>query len=161
MMMMLDQYTPSDVDLSSNVTQAECWEQLDNKYANPTVVCSHLMNEYLEWKPESRWSKSTVVLKVADLVNSFYKDLRAIDKQGELINGELLINHSVKCLPQYDKEEIIKLRTSEDKKPPNVRRSAYEIISGYLKETKEGLEKYGCWINEKEVAAKDKDKRIC
>ena len=87
---MIDKATPPWLDILSNTTIEEAWQQMDARFANTRVVAQAALADYSAFTPKAK-SKNEKLIEVAEHVNHIYSDLCAVGKGGELDKTENLI----------------------------------------------------------------------
>ena len=133
--------TPSHIDVLANNTLAEIWEQLDAHYASTRVVSEQTLADYSAFIPMEK-SKNERLIEVANHVNKTHGDLLRVGKESEMEKTEHLILKVLKWLDVYHKDELVDLFNADEKVPVTQRQGVFQITTTYLKQTRLNLLKY-------------------
>ena len=76
---LLDEHTPNSIHLAHNETLEQCWFDLKSKYANSTAVCSKVIKELSDYKPNSSWTDHVKLIKLEALITKTYRALKCVD----------------------------------------------------------------------------------
>ena len=142
MITLLDENTPSTINLANNDTLEQCWEDLNNRYANPTVIVAKVSKTFLDFKPKSNWSSQLALLQLESIVTDTYKSLKCVDRLKQLTEVDHMLAHAMECLPETYRDQVYHLQLDNAEKgesalPP------FEVFYSYLKDKKKALEKFG------------------
>ena len=143
---LLHENTPASINLLNCETKEEAFKELKDRYANPNVVCTTLINEFLAFKPSAKLSNVRQLMEVEQKLTGLYKDLVTVKEEEQLTRSQFMINHAVKSLPQEYQDEIVKLLLTNDKKAAGQKSSLWEIVHTYLKDTRKGIERHASWL---------------
>ena len=159
MILILDEKTPSTINLSNNETLEECWNDLLNRYANPAAVVSKVTKEYLEFKPDSKWDQHITLLKLEAMVATTYKALKCVDRLDQLTHVDRMLSHAMECLPETYRDQVIHKQLENANKATGHQALPWDVFHKFLKEKKLSLEKYGGY--DLDAILSEKPKKYC
>ena len=97
---MLNEYTPKEIQLKNCATVEEAWLKLDSKYANPFLVTSILIDDFVKFSPKGKTPEAKLV-DLRDMLVKIEDDLTSVKSEGELSSNTWLHNKVVQDLPMY------------------------------------------------------------
>ena len=139
--LMLDRSTPKWLDILSNSTIDEAWQQLDARFANTRVVAQAALADYSAFVPKSR-SKNDRLIEVAEHVNRVYSDLCAVDKGGELDQTENLILKVLEWVDKDHRDDLVDLYRKDEQAPKERQVGVFQLTYKFLKDNRLNLMKY-------------------
>ncbi|MCP4116050.1 MAG: hypothetical protein GY737_11720 [Desulfobacteraceae bacterium] len=158
--MMLQSSTPTWVDILSNSSLAEVWEQLDARFASTRVVSEAALKDYQNYVPAKK-SKNERLIEVAEHVSRTYRDLQSVGKEQEMDQVEHLILKVLDWLDSYHKDELVDLLMKDEKALPAQRVGTFKLIFNYLKTTRMNLLKYHTFTADVEKTETKTYCRVC
>ena len=97
---LLNEHSPKETELRNCSTVAEAWILLDSKYANPHLISTILIDDYVKFQPRGKTQEA----KLVDIRNNLVKlddDLKSVDCQKELETNSWIHQKVFKDLPLY------------------------------------------------------------
>ena len=163
---MLDEHTPEDIKLSHCSSLNECWQRLISRYSNPAVIASSLIKEFLNYKPDPKWSDSKTLIQVEEFTAAMLKDLTIAHQEGQITNNQLMVDTLVLKLPVKYREKLVEVRMENDRAPAHLRKPVWNLVWDYIKSTKVSLEANAPWLcdetgGEDEKSGGEKGKKFC
>ncbi|MCP4114994.1 MAG: hypothetical protein GY737_06220, partial [Desulfobacteraceae bacterium] len=132
--LMLQHSTPDWLDVLSNSSLTEVWEQLDARFASTRVVSEAALKDYVAFIPTKK-SKNERLIEISEHVSKTYRDLQSVGKEKEMDQVEHLILKVLNWLDQYHKDELGDLLMKDEKALPAQRVGAFKLTFNYLKTT--------------------------
>ena len=80
---LLDDHTPKDCDLRTCTTVVEAWTRLDDKYANPHLISTILIDDYIKFVPRGK-NDEAKLQDVRSTLERLYQDLVTVGCDNEL-----------------------------------------------------------------------------
>ena len=113
---MLNDNTPPWVDLLHCTTKEEAFLILKNKFGNPAVVSTRLLDEFMKWIPDVKLTPQAQLMMVENKFVGLYNDLKAVHQESQLTANILVLNSVSKMLPEkYHDLLIEELDENDDK----------------------------------------------
>ena len=157
---MLQRATPDWIDVLSNSSLTEVWEQQDARFASVRVVSEAALKDYVNFVPTKK-GKNERLIEVSEHVSKTYRDLQSVRKEKEMDQVEHLILKTLNWLDQYHKDELVDLLMKDEKVLPAQRVGAFKITFNYLKTTRMNLLKYHSFSTEPEKSETKPYCRVC
>ena len=111
---LLNEYTPKEIQLKNCSTIEEAWLKLDSKYANPFLVTSILIDDFVKFVPKGKTAEAKLV-DLRDMLVKMEDDLTSVKSEKELSSNTWLHNKVVQDLPMYwqtkfveDEEDLVR-----------------------------------------------------
>ena len=139
--LMLDKSTPKWLDILSNATLEEAWQQMDARFANTRVVAQAALADYSAFVPKTK-SKNERLIEVAEHVNRVYADLCAVGKGGEMDKTENLILKVLEWVDKDHRDDLVDLFRKDELAPPDRRVGVFQLTYKFLKDNRLNLMKY-------------------
>ena len=136
--LMLNNATPSWLDVLSNSSLTEAWEQLDARFANTQVVAQAPLKDYKAFIPKAK-GKNERLIKVAEHVNLIYTDLVSVDKGAEMDQTDHLILMVLDWLDIHHRDELVNLYSKDETAPKARQVGIFKILQSLQKESRSPL----------------------
>ena len=148
----LNKKTPKADDLTIFTTAAEAWDYLDQKYANPLVVSSTLIDQFLNTKVIPGPNEETKLANLRHMVMKLIVNLRVVKQEFQMTRNLSVLNHCVKLMPERYCRDFSKCRQMHEQQlgnalaPEDVAKNLWECLDKFLKEERLRITTYTPWL---------------
>ena len=149
---LLNEHTPKEVELKNCATVADAWTKLDSKFANPYLITTILIDDYVKFFPAGKTPEAKLV-NLRDVLVKLDDDLTSIDCKLELKDNSWLHQKVIKDLPLFFQTEFSK----EEDKLIEEHGSRWEALFKYIKNESTKIEIKQPWRLEASSADSPKD----
>ena len=146
----LNKKTPKCDDLTIFTTAKECWDYLDQKYANPLVVSSTLVDKFLNTKTLQGANEETKLSNLRHMVMKLHVNLKVVNQDFHLTRNLSVLNHCVKLLPERYCREFSRAREQHaaahgEIAPQDMAKALWECLEKFLREEKNRISNFTPW----------------
>ena len=146
---MLDEATPGYVDLKHCETAEEAFLILTNRFANPVMVSSKLMDDFVAWSPDKSLKDELQLIQMERTVKCLYLDLKSIKEEKQITSTPFFIQRCIRHTPASYQGELLRALSANEK--IDEPKSSYEVVQNFLTEKRETLERHGGWMDMGEI----------
>ena len=100
----------------------------------------------MNYKPKKSWSDAYSLMMVEDYVQGILKDLEVVSQTHQITDNQLMTDTLVLMLPYKYREKLIDAKVENEKLPAARKKSTWDLVWDYIKETKASLEANAPWL---------------
>ena len=145
---LINDHTPQRDDVLHCDTVEEAFEILHNRYGNPHVVCTRLMDEWKDWRPNPKAHDQRQLIEVDTKFTALIGDLKAVNQEKQLTNSDWMCQHTMKILPRIYKEMLMDAMEINSNLPLAQQKTIFVLVKEFLKRKRTALEVHGGWFDD-------------
>ena len=154
---LINDHTPQRDDVLHCDTVEEAFEILHNRYGNPHVVCTRLMDEWKDWRPNPKAHDQRQLIEVDTKFTALIGDLKAVNQEKQLTNSDWMCQHTMKILPRIYKEMLMDAMEINSNLPLAQQKTIFVLVKEFLKRKRTALEVHGGWFDDDSTGSKKND----